>query len=363
MVIKAASGFPIPGTLDDNNPNAVSILTSTYECRNPVTVGVIAVPGPPDSRKIAGQRARDMSSSCKIRSRLIEEDDLHEVANLLARGLGYPREYFDRLFETLRDHPTPDGFPKYGCVLTNGSTIVGAIVLIFSVHPSGSTAIRCHVTSWYVEHAFRAHSTLFFGHALKHDNVTYLNVSARPGSVPIIKVQGFLPYSKGQFVTVPALRFYSKLSRGVPQRGTRDIPDAEYDPADRKVLLDHQRYGNICFWCVEGGKAYPFVFQPRLFKGILPGAQLVYCRDIVDVVRFIGPIGRTLFWRGLVLLRMDANGSVRGLPGLYFSGMEPRYYKGSEPPRVGDLTYTQTVMLPFARKSSVSLVQRDDGAP
>ena len=294
-----------------------------------------------------------MASSFKIQGRPIEERDLDEVAVLLARGLSYRKEYFVQLFDRLRTHPTPPGFPKYGYVLANQASIVGAILLIFSeVKTSGSSLIRCHVTSWYVEPEFRPYAALFFWPMLKRSDVTYLNTSARPGSIATIQVQGFSKYSEGQFVTIPLLHFHSGLHHGVLRWANGQPPDAECDPAEQDILLAHQKYGNISFWCIEQGKAYPFVFQKRLFKGILPGAQLVYCREVGDVVRFVGPIGRAFISRGLFLLRMDSNGPVAGLTGLYINGMEPRYYKGPKP-RVGDLAYTQTVMVPFVRRSEL----------
>src|SRR5690348_6014301 len=107
-----------------------------------------------------------MVSQLNIRSRLIEERDLDEVAVLLGRGLGYPREYFSQVFERLRSHRTPDGFPKFGLALTNCGRIVGVVVLIFTQHKTGSSTTRCHVTSWYVEPEFRTFATMFLGHAL-----------------------------------------------------------------------------------------------------------------------------------------------------------------------------------------------------
>jgi len=127
------------------------------------------------------------------------------------------------------------------------------------------------------------------------------------------------------------------------------IADVQYEPFERDLLVAHAKYGNICFWCVADGVAYPFIFQKRFFKGLLPGAQLVYCRDVKDFVRFARPIGLTLACRGAFVVRIDSNGPILGIAGKYFSNMEPRYYKNWKP-RLGDLTYTQTVMCPHVRK-------------
>jgi hypothetical protein len=286
-----------------------------------------------------------------IRSRAIADFDRVEIAGLLSKGLGYSKNYFLQVFDRLSEHPTPEGFPKYGYAITSDETIVGAILLIFStIHSSGASTIRCHVTSWYVEPDFRSYATLFFAKALKCPGVTYLNVSARPAALPILKVQGFSKYSCGQFVSIPMLHLLSaSVDSPTEVIGVDITPDARFEPFERELLLAHAKYGCISLWCISSGQAIPFIFQPRAFKGLIPGVQLVYCRDIEDFVRFVRPLGIFLASRGKFLVRLDANGPVPGLAGRYFEGMEPRYYKGSKP-RLGDLTYTQTVMCPHVRK-------------
>jgi hypothetical protein len=292
-----------------------------------------------------------MESSRGISARSIQDFDSVEIADLLSRGLGYPKSYFLHLFDRLGQHPTPAGFPKYGYVLTSDGTIVGAILLIFSnIWSVGGSTIRCHVTSWYVEPDFRPYATLFFSKALKHNDVTYINISARRAALPILKVQGFLKYSCGQFASVPLLHFLSSSVDSHAEVVEVDtIPNAQYEPFEREVLMEHARYGCISVWCISSGRASPFVFQARAFKGLIPGVQLIYCRDIEDFTRFIRPLGIFLASRCKFIVRLDANGPIPGVAGIYFEGMEPRYYKGQKP-RLGDLTFTQTVMCRHIRK-------------
>jgi hypothetical protein len=238
--------------------------------------------------------------------------------------------------------PAVTGFPKYGRVLECDGTIVGAIILIFSrAQPNGVPAVRCHVTGWCVEPAFRAYATLFFTKDLQHSDVTYLNISAQADTRPLIELQGFVRYSRGQFLAVPVLQFASGTE--VKVVNVDDPPGAPFDPFERDLLLTHARWGCICLWCVTPERAYPFVFRPRLFKRILPGVQLIYCRDIEYFVRFAGPIGRFLISRGKFVARVDSNGPVHGLIGTYLDGVDPRYYKGPKP-RLGDLSYTHLAM-------------------
>jgi len=298
-----------------------------------------------------------------IRSRRIADADHDELAALLSKGLGYPKSYFLKLFERLKSHPTPVGFPKYGYVLVSDGSIVGAILLIFSkIQGGGTSDVRCHVTSWYVKPDYRAYATVFFSRALKHEGVTYLNVSARPGTLPIIGLQGFSVYSNGQFVTMPLLHLPSPSAdkEEVEVATAAKIPNGQFDPFERDLLLTHEGYGNISFWCSSAGSAYPFIFQKRLFKGMLPGAQLIYSRDVADFVRFVRPLALALASRGIFVVRIDSNGPIPGLIGKYFRGMEPRYYKGGAKPRLGDLTYTQSVMVHHLRKPNWVITKIDE---
>src|SRR5262245_30521546 len=113
-----------------------------------------------------------------IRSRQITYADADAVVDLLTRG--FPtrgRRYWQQAFTKLASHPTPLGLPKYGYLLENDGDLVGVILLIFSTIPAGaSTSIRCNVSSWCVEPAFRSHAALLISLAIRHKNVTYLNI-------------------------------------------------------------------------------------------------------------------------------------------------------------------------------------------
>jgi hypothetical protein len=48
--------------------------------------------------------------------------------------------------------------------------------------------------------------------------------------------------------------------------------------------------------------------------------------------------------QGAALLICDAEGSIPGLPGRFFAGRTPRYFKGPNPPRLNDLAFTEMVV-------------------
>ena len=145
--------------------------------------------------------------------------------------------------------------------------------------------------------------------AIRHKDVTYTNVSPAPHTRPIIEAQGFSRYSDGVFVAITALNGLFGGRKAEVIDATKQ-PDIECDPFDREVLLQHAALGCDSLWCVASGQASPFVFRPRLVKGHIPCAQLIYCRDVGDFVRFAGPIGRFLGQRGKFFVVIDANGPI-----------------------------------------------------
>jgi hypothetical protein len=100
----------------------------------------------------------------------------------------------------------------------------------------------------------------------------------------------------------------------------------------------------VSFWCTTPARAFPFVFRPRIVKGCIPCAQLIYCGEVADVVRFAPPIGRFLARRGLPFVILDANGPIEGLLGRYLDGTMPKFFRGPVRPRLGDLADTETAM-------------------
>jgi len=281
-----------------------------------------------------------------LRCRQICEADIGTVATLLARGFpNHDREFWLHAFAELTRHEPPAGMPKYGYLLTSDGAAVGAILLICSAMPAGdSVAVRCNLSSWYVEPAFRAYAPLLVSQALRHKDATYLNVSSAPHTRPIIEAQGFSRYCDGIFVAAPALQGLFSGAKVEVFAADRD-PSVDFDPADREVLLQHAAHGCISLWCATAERAYPFVFRPRLVRGLVPCAQLIYCRDVGEFVRFAGPIGRVLARHGWPFVIIDANGPIAGLVGWFSRGNMPKYFKGPRRPRLGDLAYTEYAVL------------------
>jgi hypothetical protein len=281
-----------------------------------------------------------------IRCRQIGEADTAAVAVLLTHG--FPNRthgfWLNALAQLERREPPP-GLPKYGYLLESDGATVGAILMICStMRAGGEIATRCNLSSWYVDPAFRAYATLLVSHALRHKNVTYLNVSAAPHTWPIIEAQGFSRYCDGIFIAMPMLSGLIGGS-GAKVFDARRRPTVGFDPFEQDILLQHAEHGCISLWCATPEAAYPFVFRPRVVKHLMPCAQLIYCRDVGDFVRFAGPIGRYLARRGRPFVIVDSNAPIPGLIGAFRSGSMPKYFKGPQRPRLGDLAYTEYAVL------------------
>jgi hypothetical protein len=281
----------------------------------------------------------------KVRSRQINDADIVGVVDLLTRGFQLrTRDYWRRALEKLSSHQTPADVPKFGYLLESGGDLVGVILLIFSSIPGeASSKMRCNVSSWYVEPAFRSHASLLITQAIKNKSITYVNVSPAMHTRPIVEAQGFSRYSNGQFVAVPALSM-NGLSGAVKVIGVETRPDVHFESSELDLLLAHREHGCTSLWAVTSERAYPFVFMPRVAKGCIPCAQLIYCRDIGDFVRLARPIGRYLAARGRPLVIVDSNGPIPGLVGRYIDGKAPKYFKGPDRPHFGDLAYTEAVL-------------------
>ncbi len=292
-----------------------------------------------------------MSVPPKIRCRRIEDADAGNVVTLLTRGFASrrPRRFWEHVIAVLGARAVPPDAPKYGYLLENDGIAVGAILQIFSTQEAtgrdagGKATTRCNVSSWYVDPAFRSYATFLVSQALKQKGITYLNITSVPHTRPIVEAQGYLRYSNGIFASLP---FLSRSQAGFDVRiitaGTQ--PQALFEEHERDLLKDHAGFGCICLWCEAAGRAYPFVFRERRVKGLFTCAQLVYCRDVEDLVRLARPLGMFLLRRGLPLMILDANGPVRGLIGKYFDQIMPKYFKGPAPPRLGDIAYTETAL-------------------
>jgi hypothetical protein len=289
-----------------------------------------------------------MMPPAKPRYREISESDIDALATLLTRGFARrKREYWMRGLRHQGTRFLPSGVPRYGYLLENEGMPVGCLLLIYSSRIiNGEAVTYCNVSSWYVDPKFRNYAALLASATQKRKDVTYFNVTPAAATWPILEAQGFMPYCRGMYVSVPAL---SRAGSGMTVETVtldtefiRNLPDA-----DLALLKRHAEYGGLSLVCDSPAGPLPFIFLslPKR-RGFIPvpAMQLGYCRCVADLVKCAGAIGRYLMRRGKLMIIVDANGAVPGLPGIYSEARGRKYFKGPYQPRLGDLTDTELVI-------------------
>jgi hypothetical protein len=283
------------------------------------------------------------ASGAKLRVREIVENDLPAIAELLSRGFAIRSiDYWLRGLTRHASRPRPAGYPAFGYCLDNGGRLVGALLLLFSeVRAGAETIVRCNLSSWYAEPEFRGFAPMMVKVATGDKSVTYFNITPAPHTWSTVEAQGFLMYCKGQVYGVPA------LSRPAPGAKVEQFAEGlatGLDAYEADLLHQHASFGCLSLIVRDGAKAYPFVFQKHFVKNIVPVYRLLYCRDIGELQRFAGNLGRFLARSGRLLVRIDANCPIPGIVGWFSDKRGRKYAKGPRPPSLGDLAFTEAAL-------------------
>lgn len=284
----------------------------------------------------------------KIRCREIGESDLDAITDLLTRGFVWrSRDYWMGGLRRQAVREVPQGYPRFGYMLDHEGSPVGVLLLLYTARAiDGETSIRCNLSSWYVDPAFRGFAPMLTGIAQRHKQVTYLNISPATWTWPVIKAQGFSPYCNGLFVSIPALSRAAKgMSVEIVAPDARAIEGLSADEVE--LLTRHAGYGCLSLLCRSAAGTFSFILQQmRIRRGRIapPAMQLIYCRNISDYVACAGALGRFLLARGKISVVLDANGPLAGLAGLYTQSRGRKYFKGPHRPRLADLTDTELVL-------------------
>lgn len=285
-----------------------------------------------------------------VRCRKIGPADLDAVADLLTAGFpGQDRNYWVAALRYLKERDAPEEFPRFGYVLSHGDRIAGVLLLIFTLGMNGgANATRCNVSSWYVAPEFRALAPLLVHRALSHKRVTYINTSPADNTLSTIQALGFERFCNGVFAATPALTTRAWTGKVIQLADTAHAQDYLLD-FEVALLQDHAVRGCLSVILQHHGNTYPFIFRRRMvsqrsrYVG-MPCAQLIYGRNLECVAQLSGLIGRYLALRGMPVLLIGTNHSIRGVPGKYYDGKAPMYYKGPDRPRLGDLAYTEAAL-------------------
>ncbi len=279
----------------------------------------------------------------RLRRREIAERDLGAVVDLLVRGFpARRRRYWEHGLRRMGERPAVEGCPRFGFLLEGEAGPVGVSLMLFGTVPAAAgRGIRCNLSSWAVDPAYRAQAPLLVASVLKRRDVTFTNTSPAPHTWATIEAQGFRAYASGQVLLAPALAPAREPARVV------DDPQAWRDLPEARLLDDHRGFGCTCFVVEAADGLHPFVvlpFRPRAGRLRLPVMQVIYVGDVSAVARFGAPVGRWLLGRGVIGLVVDGGPLPGGPPVLGRRRAVRKYCKGPHPPRLGDLSYTERVI-------------------
>jgi hypothetical protein len=281
----------------------------------------------------------------KVRCREITTDLLPAAEKMLNEG--FPersRAFWARAIGRLAKRRVPEGYPRFGFLLMNGDSPAGCILTIFSSSPgAGGPVVRCNFSAYYTQSPFRAYASMLTSRAFRFKEVTFLNISPRANTLPLVEAQGYKRYSDGSLI-VAAWRLPAMPQLNIE----RFDPAAEATPGltanEHDILADHAGFGCLSLVCRSGAGASPLVLQyRRVIKRIVPVAHVIYCRSMDDFVPMAGSIGRYLAKRGAPLMLIDTDGSIPPLTGRRLN--LPKFFKGPARPRLGDLSYTELPIL------------------
>ena len=283
----------------------------------------------------------------KVQCREIGDADVPGVVDCLARN--FPRrtrEFWLNAIDAIGARPRVLDLPRYGQLLEAEGRVVGVLLQIYTnLGDETEPKLRCNLSSWCVDAAFRSFSVLLHKSGVQRKSTTYLNISSAPHTRKTIEALGFRRYAEGRVFTLPLM--------APPTAGARitvyepGAPEAAgLTELEQRVLADHRAAGLHALVGVRDGVATPFVLKWRaLWRHPVPTAQILYCRGEQDIRTFAYALGRYAARFGRFGLIISANGPIEGLKGKYYPDREPRYFLGPEKPEPSDLAYTELVLL------------------
>ena len=282
-----------------------------------------------------------------VRCRLIAEADFDEVVACLMRG--FPervRSYWVDALDRMATRDYIEDYPRFGYLMETSGHVVGVLLLLFSRRVvAGVSEIRCNLSSWCADPQYRGYALALHANGVRRKEVTYTNISAAPHTRPGIEAMGFRRFSDGLFIFAPILSRPRAKTRVVAYRD--DAREAALlEAGERKMLAEHAAFGCRALIGVCGDRAAGFVFQSRpLYRGAIACERLIHCRGADELAGYAGAIGRHLLARGILLCVIDATGRLPGLAGTFLGNREPKYFKGPAEPGLGDLAYSELVLL------------------
>jgi hypothetical protein len=274
-----------------------------------------------------------------MRIRPIVPEDRTAVVELLVEGFSTrSSSYWLAAFDYLKNQSAPAGQLQFGSVMEQDKQLVGVLLVIWTptnLLPQGH--MRANLSSWYVKPEYRSLAAMLIAKVSRSAAVTFTNVSAAPNTIEICLALGFKRYTSGQSVCLPLLAYdrsaniVSRFEAG--RSGLR--------PAQDEIASKHVAMGCLAFVGQYEGEKCLFLFVRRKVKNWIPAAQLIFCESMASFMACARPLGWALAKHGLFLTICDANERLKEIPSVYFDAKVPKYFKGPDIPRTGDLTFTE----------------------
>jgi hypothetical protein len=282
----------------------------------------------------------------KLQCKQIDDPDIPGVVECLAKN--FPRRgraYWRHGLEIMGRRPRVLNCPRYGFLLQAGDRVVGVLLTIYTdLSEGGEGDLRCNLSSWCVDPEYRSFAFVLNRRAVQCKSATYSNISPAPYTWKTIEALGFRRFADLTSIYIPLLSSNARRARLV--EFTESASEAGgLSSYERRVLADHKSSGLPALIGVSDSIITPFVLQFRpLWKGMIPCAQVLYCRSYTDLVAFSRPIGRYCALRGRFVLVVSSNGPIPELSGRCFPFREPRYFLGPKRPTPTDFAYTETTI-------------------
>lgn len=273
-----------------------------------------------------------------MKIRPIEETDLTAVEAMLSEG--FPRKpaaYWRKALGLLAGRDPVGDLPRFGLLLETREQPTGVMLMIASRERGRQF---CNLSSWYVRPDARKYAPYLFQRSLRWKSVTYTDCSPAPHVLPIVEKFGFRPYSGGTILFGPL----TGLRRGNAVFPLNGETLTRIDPALRPSLEAQLSYGCKGFLIEKPGHPLaPVLYRTTRLKKHIPAARFLY-GDPMLLSENAGSLMRALMGRGVPLMLVDApeGGVLRG--GRLLPEYGRRYFRGEEPPPVGDLRETEMAL-------------------
>jgi hypothetical protein len=217
-------------------------------------------------RRMSEKMQLTREKPARIGCRPIRDADIGPLIELLTEGFpDRTAANWARAMQRLARREVPAPYPRFGYLLEVDDTPVGVVLLIFSTQgKERGSHVRCNISSWYVKDSYRGYASLLSNAAVRHKQVTYINISPGVWTWPIIEAQGFTRYTLWTDCSGSRLQPMGRelLRPPVPRR-RRLRPDSQQGGARHTDCAPRLRLSDVCRYGEGRGQSLHFSSAPH----------------------------------------------------------------------------------------------------